>query len=279
LRPADDGAVTEEEIRIMIAEGTQAGVFHEAEREIMESVFRLGDRRVGELMQPRPRVVWLDADDPLEVNWSILTEESRSYVPVARGDLDNLLGLAPSKRLLASAAAGHPVDLLASLEQPTFVPETMSALRLLEQLRNAHPRIGMVIDEHGVIVGLVTPTDILEAIVGDLPEPGDRPDPAAVRREDGSWLIDGLLPVGDLDELVGAGGLTDDERAAFRTVGGLVMHELERVPAPGDRVVWRGVHLEVRTMVGRRIDKVLMTQTNTPPPAERTDVARSERDA
>jgi putative hemolysin len=259
LRPSTEAAVTEDEVRIMIAEGAEAGVFHEAEREIVESVFKLGDQLVGALMVPRPLITWLDVEDQPEVNWQIIAERSYSYYPVAQGDLDQFLGVVPSTLLLSKLLAGERPDLQSLLVQPTFVPETMTALHLLEMLRGAHPRVAVVVDEHGVIVGMVTPTDILEAIVGDLPEPGDAADPTAVRRDDGSWLIDGLVMMDDLDELFRVGDLSDAERRAFRTVGGLVMTVLDRMPAPGDTVEWRGLRLEVLDMDGRRVDKVLVT--------------------
>ncbi|MCC7370570.1 MAG: HlyC/CorC family transporter [Chloroflexi bacterium] len=268
LRPSADAGVTEDEVKFMLAEGAETGVFEEAEREIVESVFELTDRRVAELMVPRPRMVWLDLEDPPETNWQVIASSSYSHYPVARGDLDQLVGLVASKQLLGAFLAGGQPDLEAMVVQPTFVPETMTALRLLDQLKTAHPRVAVVVDEHGIIAGLVTPTDILEAIVGELPEPGDAPDPAAVQREDGTWLVDGLLLVDELDELFGVGELSDDERGAFRTVGGLVMRELNRVPSAGDTIVWRGLRVEVIDMDGRRVDKVLISPPATPGPPE-----------
>jgi putative hemolysin len=259
LRPSTEAAVTEDEVRMMIAEGAQTGVFHQAEREIVESVFKMGDQLVGELMVPRPLMIWLDVEDPPEVNWQIIADRSYSHYPVAQGDLDQFLGLVSSTRLLTALLAGERPDLQAMLVQPTFVPETMTTLHLLEMLRGANPRVGVVVDEHGVIVGMVTPTDILEAIVGDLPDPHDVDDPTTVRREDGSWLIDGLVQMDELDELFRVGELSDDERGAFRTVGGLVMTVLDRLPATGDTVEWRGLRIEVLDMDGRRVDKVLVT--------------------
>jgi putative hemolysin len=267
IRPSQDAIVTEEEVKIMIAEGAEAGVFDEAEREIVESVFKMGDQHVGELMVPRVRMIWLDIEDPPDVNWQIVAGSSYSYFPVAQGDLDQLLGIVSSKRLLADLLTGAEPDIRTMLQQPLFVPETTTALRLMELLRDANPRVGIVVDEHGVIAGMVTPTDILEAIIGELPEPGDVPDPAAVEREDGSWLIDGLLLVDELDELFGVGDLSDDERGAFRTVGGLVMKVLDRLPATGDTVVWRGLRMEVLDMDGRRVDKVLVTPAPRAEPA------------
>jgi putative hemolysin len=258
LRTTPDATVTEDEVKMMIAEGAEAGVFFEAEREIVESVFQFADRRAGELMVPRPRIVWLDSEDSPEVNRQRLANGSHGFYPVARGDLDEMLGIVSVKRLTAELLAGQSPDLMESLIPPTFVPETMTALQLLERLRAASPRVAIVVDEHGSVVGLVTPADILEAIVGDLPETGPGAGPEMVRRDDGSWLVDGLLSVEDLDEQVGLGPLTDEDRRQFRTVGGLVMHHLGRIPQPGDRLVWRSLQMEVVDMDGRRVDKVLV---------------------
>jgi putative hemolysin len=259
-----DTTVTEDEIRVMIAEGTQAGVFEEAEREIVDSVFRFADRRVGELMVPRPRIVWLDVEDPPDVRWQRIATTNHTCYPVARGDLDQLLGVVSIRRVSAELLAGRRPDLTVDLAQPAFVPETMTALQLLDQFRAAVVRVGIVVDEHGTIVGLVTPTDILEALVGDLPETGAEAGPTAVRREDGSWLVDGLLPVEELAELLDLEEPSDEERGDYRTVGGLVMYQLSRIPTVGDRLSWRGLDLEVVDMDGRRVDKVLVTPAGQP---------------
>ena len=254
---AIDTSVTEEEVRLMIAEGAQTGVFLEAEREIVESVFRFGDRRVDALMVPRPRITWLDVEDPPALTWERIASSSHTYYPVARGDLDEIVGIAPMKQLAAELFAGRQPDLLASMFPPTFVPETMTALQLLETFRGISARVALAVDEHGTIVGLVTPTDILEAIVGDLPDDGPEAEPEVVRRDDGSLLVDGLLSVEELAELADVD--PEPGREQFRTVGGLVMHLLGRVPRTGDRVAWEGLRLEVVDMDVRRVDKVLVT--------------------
>lgn len=268
LRTSRDATVTEDEVRMMIAEGTNAGIFLEAEREIVESVFRFGDRRVDELMVHRPRIVWLDVEDPPEVSWQQIVASTHDYYPVGQGDLDHLLGVVSVKHLFATVLAGQQPNLRASLPQPVFVPETMMALDLLERFRVGSPRVAIVVDEHGTIVGLVTPTDILEALVGDLPASGVNASPEAVCREDGSWLVDGLVPIEELVELLGMKALTDDERRHVRTVGGLVMHRLSRIPSAGDMIVWRELDLEVVDMDGRSVDKVLVKPAD--PAASRT---------
>jgi putative hemolysin len=270
LRTTPDSSVTEDDVRMLIAEGAEAGAIQAAEREIVESVFRFGDRRVDELMVPRPRIVWLDRDDPPEVSWQRIAVDNHSRYPVAEGSLDNVLGVVSVKRLAADVAAGRRPDLMASLAQPSFVPETMTALQLLERFRADSARVAIVVDEHGVIVGLVTPTDILEAIVGDLPDSGAGATAELVRRDDGSLLVDGLLPVEELVERLGLGALAEDERHGLRSVGGLVMRRLGRIPRAGDRLEWRGLDIEVVDMDGRRVDKVLVTPADSQLPESST---------
>jgi len=255
-----DTTVTEEEVRIMIAAGAEAGVFDEAEREIIESVFRLADRSVGELMIPRPRILWLDAEDPLHENMQRIARSSHNFYPVARGDLDKLAGVVSTKRLCSRLLGGEQPDLLTDLLEPTFVPETMTVLQLLDLFRTVSPHVAIVVDEHGTVVGLVTPSDILEAMVGDLAAHGPDANPQVVQRHDGSWLVDGLVAVEELDELFGVGEQADgeDEGGRVRSVGGLVMHRLGRIPTAGDRVSWHGLTFEVMDMDGRRVDKVLI---------------------
>jgi putative hemolysin len=260
LSTKSDTTVTEEEVRIMIAEGAKTGVFDEAEREIVESVFRLADRRVGELMIPRPRMLWLDAEDPLHENLQRIASTSHSFYPVAHGDLDQLAGVVSTKHLCGRLLAGEQPDLTSDLLAPTFVPETMTVLQLLDLFRTVSPHVAIVVDEHGSIVGLVTPSDILEAMVGDLAEAETDSHPQVTRRTDGSWLVDGLLPLEELDELFGVGNLEEeaDEGVRVRSVGGLVMHRLGRIPVAGDRVTWHGMSFEVMDMDSRRVDTVLV---------------------
>lgn len=191
MRPSLEPPVTEEEVRIMIEIGTQAGVFQAAEQDLVERIFRFGDRRVDELMTPRLQIVWLDVDDPREENWQKMVASGHSLFPVFRGNLDNVLGMASVGALWARMVMGQPTDLQASLVQPLFVPETMSALKVLELFKQSGLHVALVMDEYGSIQGLVTLTDVLEAIVGDIPAIGERIEPQAVQREDASWLLAG----------------------------------------------------------------------------------------
>lgn len=250
--------VTEEEIKVMIEQGTQAGVFDEAEQDMVEAVFRLGDRRVETLITPRTEVVWLDLDDPIEEIKQKITSSSYSRFPVAQGSLDHVVGLVQAKDLLIRIFKGEPINLREVMVQPLYVPETMPALKVLELFRESRVHTALVIDEYGGFQGLVSLFDILEAIVGEIPELGEVSEPEIFRREDGSWLIDGMLPIDEFREIFRLGVLPDQDRNYYQTVGGFVMTFLGRVPEVGDRFEWSGLKFEVMDMDGLRVDKVLV---------------------
>ena len=258
VRQTNASPVSEQEVEILMEEGARAGVFEKEERELVARALRLDDRPVRELMTPRPSVVWLDADEPPEEVLRLARESRHSYFPVARGDLDNLLGLASVKDDWAQGAAEHPAELLGALRQPALVSEGAPATRTLEAFKRSGLPLALVIDERGHIEGVVTLTDVLEALVGEVPGEDEPVEEAIVHREDGSWLIDGLLAADDLKERLGSSELPHQEEADYQTVGGMVMDVLGRVPAAGDRFEWDGYCFEVLAMDGRRVDKVLI---------------------
>jgi putative hemolysin len=261
MKPSTEPLVTEEEIRALIEQGTQAGMFEEAEQEMVERVFRLGDRRVSAVMTPRTEIVWLDREaSALEIRRTI-TESAHSRFLVADGSLDNVLGVVHAKDLLAHILGEQVVNLEATLQQPLYVPESMRALKVLELFKQSGTHIALVIDEYGGIQGLVTPSDILEAIVGDLPEAGEQVEPLAVQREDGSWLLDGMLPVDEFKDLFDLGELPGEDQGIYQTLAGFVVMQLGRIPAATDYFVWEGLKIEVVDMDGNRVDKVLVTPT------------------
>ncbi len=268
VKPSTAPPITEEEIKLLIGQGTVAGVFEEAEQEMVERVFRLGDRRVGVLMTPRKRVVWLDINDPPEKNRRIMARSSHSRFPVCRGRLTNLLGIVHVRDLLVRSLAGQPLNLKAALKQPLFVLETMHVLKVLEQFKESGTQMAMVIDEYGTIEGLVTLTDILEAVVGDLPALGEREEPKVLQREDGSWLMDGLLPVDELKEMFHIKALPEEKRGHFQTLGGFAMTHLKRIPAAGDHFSCCGLRFEIVDMDGHRVDKVLVEPIDQPDPED-----------
>jgi putative hemolysin len=257
MRPMAEPPVTEEEIRSLIAQGTQAGMFEEAEQEMVERVFRLGDRRVSAVMTPRTEIVWVDSDASLEEIQHTIAQSIHSRFLVAQGSLDNVLGVVHAKELLLHFLRGETLDLAATLRQPLYVPESMRALEVLELFKQSATHIALVIDEYGGVQGLVTPSDILEAIVGDLPEPGEQVDPLAVQREDGSWLLDGMLPIDDFKELFHINRLPDEDQGVYQTLAGFVIMQLGRIPAVSDHFEWGGLRLEVVDMDGNRVDRIL----------------------
>ncbi len=250
--------VTEEEIKIMIGQGTQVGVFEPIEEQMVGQVFRLSDRTVSALITPRREIVWLDIEDsPAEIRNTIL-ESGYSRYPVAHGTLDDVAGVVAIKDLLTQSWRGQELDLHAVLQPVMFVPEGLPAFDMLERFRVMRSQIALVIDEYGSLQGLVTINDILEAIVGDLPEADDVFDPEVVRREDGSWLLDGMLPVDEFMELFGIREMPADTEGYYQTVGGFVMTMLGRIPTVGDHFDWQKLHIEVVDMDERRVDKVLV---------------------
>lgn len=217
IKQEQEAPVTEEEIKVLMAQGTRYGTFHAAEQEMVEGVFRLGDRRVVELMRPRNKVAWLDVEDSWAENEGKISEKGFSRFLVAEGQLDRLLGVVHVTDLFVASRRDSPVDLRALARKPLFVPETTPALQLLESFQNAGEELAVVVDEHGGIEGIVTLTDLIESVIGDLRAPGDAR-PQVVQREDGNWLADGSLPVSDLLETLSLRELPGEEEEDFTTL-------------------------------------------------------------
>jgi putative hemolysin len=258
FKATEETPVSEDEIRILIAQGTRAGVFEETEEDIVDAVFRLGDRRVSSLMTPRPDVIWLDLEQSPETAIEVVLHSNHTRFPVCRGELDNAVGIAATKDILVRWVADDTIDLAGIIQPPLFVPETLHAFRLLELLKQQAAEMALVVDEYGGIQGVVTPTDIFEAIVGDLPSPSELAEPAALQREDGSWLVDGLLAIEELKELLELNELPEEESGDYYTVGGMMMKNLGRIPRVGDHFEGNGRRFEVVDMDGNRVDKVLI---------------------
>ena len=193
-KPSDEPLVTEEEIKVLVRQGAEAGMFAAAEQDMVERVFHLGDQHVNALMTPRPDIIWLDLNDSNEVNRQKLIDSHNSRLPVCQETLDNILGVAHVSDILARSLAGQDIDLTTLLRQPLLIPETTHALRVLELFKQSGTHIALIVDEYGVIQGLVTLNDVMEVIIGDVPA-GDLEEASAIQREDGSWLLDGMLPI------------------------------------------------------------------------------------
>ncbi len=248
--------VTEDEVKTLIAEGTESGVFKPAERAMLEGVMRLADRNVRTIMTPRIDVVWLNIDDTPQNHEKIMHDSGYSRFIVAKGDLEEVLGIAHAKDLLNAVFEGRTLNLKAVMRPPLIVPDTTPVLRLLDQFKQAGQHLAIIVDEYGSIEGLVSVTDILEAIIGSLPEPGQDEITPHVQREDGSWLIDGMTPIDEVENLMRLKNMRDG--ADFHTLAGFIIDQMGHIPLTGDHFQWRDTRFEVMDMDGRRVDKVLI---------------------
>ncbi|MDB6095151.1 MAG: hypothetical protein JWM32_2713 [Verrucomicrobia bacterium] len=268
-RPAAE-AVGEAEVRALVEQGLHAGVFQRAEKEMVEGVLALDQLPVAAIMTPRPKIVFLNLDDSEDVNWRKIVTSGHSYFPVFQGSRDHIVGMVPVKALWAHAAIGLPTALKNLLLPPLIVPDQLTAIQLLERFKKSGKHIAIITDEFGAVQGLVTLIDVLEAIVGDLPSQGDRNQPQAKKREDGSWLIDAALSTGELKTLLGIEvELPHEEAAEFQTLGGFVVTQFGRIPSAAEHFDWAGWRFEVVDMDRRRVDKVLVAKV----PAAAADAA------
>ena len=253
VKPGSEPPVTEEEIQLLIDQGTQAGVFEEAEQDMVEGVFSLGDQRVYSLMTPRTDIVYLDINDSLEEIRKKIEESGFSRFPVRQDSLDVILGIVKARDMLLRSMGGEPIRLKDLLKPAYFIPETMLASRALEIFKEKGTELLLVIDEFGGIQGLLTINDILEEIVGQIEMEG----PQATQRQDGSWLLDGMLEVDEFKDIFKLNALPHEDE--YETLSGFVMMSLGRVPQTADHFEWQGLRFEVIDMDGRRVDKVLVT--------------------
>lgn len=265
IKVRDKPSVTEEELRLLIAEGRSIGVFNEAEQDYVEGVFRFTERRVDALMTPRSDIDWLDLEDSREIMVKEIRQSKFSRLPLAEGDLDRFVGVIDTKDLAGLNLYSDEVDLRKIAHDPIIVPENTSALKVFEQFRYTGKHEGMVIDEYGSVVGMVTLFDVLESIVGDIP--GDEQDKTfeVVKKSDGSWSLDGMLPVDELKELLEIDNLPEEDKVGYQTLSGLVMNQLGSIPKAGDTLEVEDFAFEVTEMDGLRVERVLVTRI---PPVE-----------
>jgi len=266
VKESKEPPVTEEEIKIMLEEGTEAGVFEKAEMSMVEGVFDLGDRRVESLMTHRSDVIALDLNDPVSDNLQKMTRSGRSNFPVYEGDLDHIVGMVSVKDVLARMVEGGSPDIRAAVTKPLFAPEAISILKLLELFKGTGLHIALVTDEYGGIQGVISLHDILEAIVGNVHTLGEPVDIPIVVREDGSWLINGDTPIEDIKKILSMDTFPEEEQGHYRTIAGLILFVLQRIPKTGNHVQIGGLRYEVVDMDGNRIDKVLVTRVPIVPP-------------
>ena len=259
--------VTEDEIHALLLEGSQAGVIDASEHHMVRNVFRLDDRQLGSLMVPRGEIAWLDLNTPLEENLARIAGSVHSRFPVCRGGLDDVVGVAVMKHLFSQSLRGQGVDLAADLEPAVYVPESLTGMQLLGEFRANGAQMVFVIDEYGDLMGLVTLQDVLEAVTGEF-QPRDPEDAWAVARPDGSWLLDGLIPIMELKDRLSLKSVPEEDKGRYHTLSGMLLWLLGRVPQTGDLVDWEGWDLEIIDMDGRRIDKVLASPRPEPQVSE-----------
>jgi putative hemolysin len=263
IRGGPSRAVTSEEIAASLEEGVDAGVIEAQEHQMVRNVFRLDDRQIGSMMIPRAEIVWLDVGDPLDALLETIAASGHTRFPVCRGSLDDVQGVLNAARLLQPIAHGQKLDIAAHMQPPVFVPETLSGMELLEQFRVSRTDLVFVVDEYGAVQGVITERDLLEAITGEFGAPSDE-DAWAVRRADGSWLLDGLIPVPELKDRLELKELPEEGRGRYNTLAGMIMLLLGRLPRTADTVEWEGWRFEVVDLDGKRVDKVLVIRTQNP---------------
>lgn len=250
--------VTEEEIHALLEEGSEAGIIEQNEHNMVRNVFRLDDRQLGSLMIPRSDVVYLDILHPTDENLNRLIQSKHSRFPVCEGGLNNLLGVMHAKQALSTMVRGETPDFTAHLSPCIYVPETLTGMELLEQFRQNNMQMAFVIDEYGEIEGIVTLQDMLEAVTGEF-TPSNAEDAWAIQREDGSWLLDGAIPILEMKDRLALRKVPEEDKGRYHTLSGMVMLLLGRVPSTGDYTDWQGWRFEVVDMDEKRIDKVLAT--------------------
>ncbi|MFO0121127.1 MAG: hemolysin family protein [Inhella sp.] len=264
LRNQSQRSVTEEEIAASLEEGLDAGVIEETEHQMVRNVFRLYERQIGSMMIPRAEIAWLDVEATAEDVLTVLREHGYSRYPVCRGNLSDVVGVVSAQGLLQRLLGQQPLNLADSLEPPVFVPETLSGMELLEHFRASDAPLVFVVDEYGEVQGVIAVRDLLEAIAGEFNAPSDG-EAWATERPDGSWLMDGLIPVPELKDRLELKALPEEDRGRYNTLAGMIMLLLGRLPRTADAVEWEDWRFEVVDLDGKRVDKVLVTRLPSDP--------------
>ena len=256
-------AVTEEEIHAMLEEGSDTGVIEEHEHQMVRNVFRLDDRQITSLMVPRREIVYLDVQHDINENLQRIQQSAHSQFPVCKGGLRNIVGVMTARQMLSQLIKGSQPDLTSNLQPAIYVPATQTRGDLLEKFKTSHVQLVIVVDEYGEVQGLITLKDVVEAIIGEF-KPHNDEDAWAVRRNDGSWLLDGLIPIPELKDRLGLSIMPEEDRGRYNTLSGMLMLLLERIPRTGDKIIWEQWCFEVVDLDGKRIDKVLAATIDAP---------------
>jgi putative hemolysin len=255
IKPSSEPEVTEEELKVMIETG---GIFEEAEQDMMEGILSLSDRKIGAMMTPRPDITWLNLEDSIAINRQKILDSEYSRLPVCEGELDKVLGIIHIADLLSQTLKGEELNLTTTLRQPLFIPESMRGSSVLEQFKKFGTHLAIIVDEYGVVKGLVTMHDILEEIVGDINDTSETPEePQIIERDDGSWLLDGMLSIEDFLEKFELPESAID-RGNYHTLGGFAIMQFGKIPISGEHFQWLHLRFEIVDMDGKRVDKVLV---------------------
>lgn len=258
VQASSEPSVTQEEIKVLIEQGTQSGMFEESEQEMVERVFRLGDRPIKALMTPRFEIIWLDVELSHEENQHRIMESNYSRFPVARENLNNCLGILRGSNFLSARLAQQEINLETMLQRPLYVPENTPALKVLEQFKGTGIHLAFITDEYGDIEGMVTLNDLVEAIVGNIDSSENTEEPMIIEREDGSWLLDGLLSIDEVKNLLDKESLPHEDTGNYHTLGGFIINFLGYIPTSSEYFDWEGLRFEIVDMDGTRVDKILV---------------------
>jgi putative hemolysin len=259
IKPSQDSKVTEDEIKAIIKEGTEDGEIQEIEQDIVERVFHLGDRKAGSLMVHRTELVYLNIQDSEEKNKSKILNNLYNVYPVCDGNLDKILGIVYIKDLFTVILKQEDFDILKYIKEPLFILESNSAYEVLEKFRESKRHFGLVVDEYGSVIGLVTLNNLLLTLVGEIRASDQQDEYEIVKRDDGSWLVDGQLPFYDFVQEFDI-QYVDKSKVKYNTLGGFALSNLHRIPHTGDKFTWREFEFEIVDMDGNRIDKILVTK-------------------
>jgi putative hemolysin len=261
IKKKTDIPITEEELRLLLKQGSDEGVIEKEESDIINEVIRFGDKRAGSIMTNRLNVEWIDTNDEEDKIIEAALNSSYSRVPVCHNSVDEVIGVVAIKDVLAFHIKHQFIDIKKVMTEPLFFPEQMSAINVLELFRKTKNHFGIVINEYGSLEGIVTLHDVTENIIGDLPESTDTDEPQAFRREDGSYLVDGSMKIEDVQDLLKIRSLFEDDevKSNINTLGGLTMHKLNRIPKTGDTFITQGYKFEIVDMDGNRVDKIMIS--------------------
>ena len=281
IKEVEESAVSEDEIKVMIEQGKQDGVFEENEQDIVESVFRLSDQTVDALMTPRTELDWIDLEAPVEESLKEIADSTYHYFPLVRGNPDNVVGVISSKALLDAYIRGSDIDLEKIAEPPLFVPESKPALSLLDDLKASESNFAVVLDEYGGFSGMITPYDLLNELVGDVTNIGEEPndEEEVLVRDDGSWSFDGMIDIEEFKETIGVKELPDEARIGYQTLAGFILSQTGSIPAAGYSFDWTDFHFEIVDMDGLRIDRVFVNRIEPQPeePSEEGNETAEEK--